>query len=128
VKGFPTEKEARDAQRELLMTWNYINERSTRNNLWYLYVARDGEPAYKVQAHAVEKRFGPCIYFNRKTAEKAIEEWGKKEGVTPDLSKIVPIERRPLWEFWLLTQKIIEDSPTLRKMAKFKKEEFPKGD
>jgi hypothetical protein len=104
------------------------NKRETLARTHFTPVAQDGEPAYKVQAYTGEKRFGPCIYFNRKTAEKAIKEWEKKEGVTSDLSKIVPIERRPLWEFWLLTQKIIKDSPTLRKMAKFKKEEFPKGD
>jgi hypothetical protein len=85
----------------------------------HLYVAWEGQPAYKVVAENPNvSTFGPRVCFDKKTAEQDAQAW-KKSKVT-----FTEIERPPMWEYHMLTQNAIQGSATLSELSSDTKAQF----
>jgi hypothetical protein len=132
VKGFATKEEAEKACKSLSSAWNTMNQKTGRDRssgphygYWHLYVAQEGQPAYKVVVEDPDAvTFEPHVYFDKETAEQDAQAW--KEGKKTSKVTFTEIERPPMWEYHMLTQNAIQESVTLSELSSDTKAQFEK--
>jgi heme oxygenase len=132
VKGFETKEEAEKACKSLSSAWNTMNQKTGRDRssglhygYWHLYVAREGQPAYKVVVEDPDAvTFEPHMYFDKETAEQDAQAW--KERKKTSKVTFTEIERPPMWEYHMLTQNAIQESATLSELSSDTKAQFEK--